>query len=61
MVDVDGLRMREGGGGTETDHSRRDRRSGHIIDLGGPGSVIHQKDEEARMEGGRGRVNLSVT
>ena len=59
VVDVDGLRMREGGG-TETDHSRRDRGNGHIIDLGGPGSVIHQKDEEARMEGGRGRVNSSV-
>ena len=61
VVDVDGLRMRQEEG------SERDRplsegqgeRTHHRSGL--PGSVIHQKDEEARMEGGRGRVNSSVT
>ena len=58
MVDVDGLRMREGGG-TETDRplsegqkERTHHRSGLL------GAVIHQKDEEARMEGGAELIHL---
>ena len=51
VVDVDGLRMREGGG-TETDHSRRDRRSGHIIDLDCRGRSFTRKMKKQEWRAG---------
>ena len=51
MVDVDGLRMREEGG-TEADHSRRDRRNGHIIDLDCRGRSFTRKMKKQEWRAG---------